>query len=125
MSDLDHYETVASAVADGVLIDVSKTANQAGIQVPVFVSHWVWTVCLAAAGGETESAEERRLRMILNRLPLSVIEGKLYDVAPFEVPITIGNDPPVLAELQACRNHDDAGQPIITVILRRKESWEE
>ena len=41
-----HVYTRAQAIADGVLVDVSDTARDAGFRVPVALTSAVWADCL-------------------------------------------------------------------------------
>jgi hypothetical protein len=51
-----HVYTRAQAIADGVLVDVSETAREAGFSVPVAMTQAAWADCVAW----TEEDEERK-----------------------------------------------------------------
>jgi hypothetical protein len=46
-ADLIHSYSRAEALADGVLIDVTETAREAGFRVPVALTSTVWSDCVA------------------------------------------------------------------------------
>jgi hypothetical protein len=46
-ADLIHSYTRAEALADGVLIDVTETAREAGFRIPVALTSTVWSDCVA------------------------------------------------------------------------------
>jgi hypothetical protein len=66
-ADLIHSYTRADALRDGVLIDVSPTAREAGIRYPVAVTRAVWERCVAVPPGVTCQDEAGRLWDVLWR----------------------------------------------------------
>jgi hypothetical protein len=48
-ADLVHRYTRADAIRDGVLVDVSAAAREAGIRYPVVLTRAVWERCLAVS----------------------------------------------------------------------------
>lgn len=46
-ADLIHSYSRAEALADGILIDVTETAREAGFRVPVALTNTVWNDCVA------------------------------------------------------------------------------
>ena len=53
--------TRAQAVADGVQVDVTKTAQEAGISIPVFLTRAVWDAYVAVPPDVTGQDEAGRL----------------------------------------------------------------
>jgi Family of unknown function (DUF6573) len=51
-ADFVHRYTRAQAIEDGVLIDVSATAREAGIRYPVALTSAVWGRCVAVPPGQ-------------------------------------------------------------------------
>ena len=45
-ADLIHSYSRAEAIADGVLVDVTKTASEAGFKVPVTITRAAWADCV-------------------------------------------------------------------------------
>lgn len=47
MMDIIHQYSRAMAIADGVLVDVSEMAREAGYKYPVAMTDTVWNKCVA------------------------------------------------------------------------------
>ena len=62
-ADLIHRHTRADALRDGVLIDVSAVAREAGIRYPVALTRAVWQRCVAVPPGVICQDEAGRLTM--------------------------------------------------------------
>jgi hypothetical protein len=60
-ADLIHAYTRADALRDGVLIDVSATAGEAGIRYPVALTRAAWERCVAVPPGVARQDEAGRL----------------------------------------------------------------
>src|SRR5689334_6141268 len=60
-ADLIHRYTRAEALRDGVLIDVSETAREAGIRWPVALTVAAWAKCVAIPPGVACQDEAGRL----------------------------------------------------------------
>jgi hypothetical protein len=60
-----HAYTRADAIRDGVLIDVSAVAREAGIRYPVALTRAAWERCVAVAPGVLCQAEAGRLWDVL------------------------------------------------------------
>jgi hypothetical protein len=59
--DLIHRYRRAQALADGVLVDVSATAREAGIRYPVALTRAAWERCVAIPPGVVCQDEAGRL----------------------------------------------------------------
>jgi hypothetical protein len=66
-ADLIHAYTRADALRDGVLVDVSATAREAGLQYPVALTRAVWERCVAVPPGVVCQDEAGRLWDVLWR----------------------------------------------------------
>ncbi len=66
-ADLIHRYTRADALRDGVLIDVSTTAAEAGIRYPVALTCAAWARCVAVPAGLGCQDEAGRLWDVLFR----------------------------------------------------------
>ena len=76
-ADLIHRYTRAQAIEDGVLIDVSAVAREAGIRYPVALTRAVWQRCVAVPHGVLFQDEAGRLWDVLSRgLPLGHCAGR-------------------------------------------------
>jgi len=62
--------TRRKALEEGRQRDISETAREAGLLVPVFITSTVWDNWIASgdAGMKTEEVEKRRLRSVLDKL---------------------------------------------------------
>jgi hypothetical protein len=60
-SDLIHSYSRAQAIEDGVLIDVSATAREAGIRWPVALTRAAWERCVSVPPGVACQDEAGRL----------------------------------------------------------------
>jgi hypothetical protein len=110
-SDLIHRYSRAEAIADGVLIDVSATAAQAGIRFPVALTRAVWERCVAGQD------EQGHLCAVLWMLALS---ARCADGAEIRFAVHVSdsnsNRTP-LVRLKAICGPGDEGEPVITVLL--------
>src|SRR5947209_9742257 len=70
-ADLIHRYSRADALRDGVLIDVSATAREAGIRWPVALTRAVWERCVAVPPGVVCQDEAGRLWDVLWLLTLA------------------------------------------------------
>jgi hypothetical protein len=70
-ADLIHRYSRADAIRDGVLIDVSETAREAGFKWPVALTAAVWARCVAVPPGVACQDEAGRLWDVLFLLALA------------------------------------------------------
>jgi len=68
--------TRAQAVLDGFQIEVSKTATEAGIRFPVFITRGVYETCVAVPPGVTGQDEAGRLWDLLWMARYAIIRSK-------------------------------------------------
>ena len=68
--------TRAQAVLDGFQIEVSKTATEAGIRFPVFITRGVYEQCVAVPPGVTGQDEAGRLWDLLWMARYAIIRSK-------------------------------------------------
>ena len=74
--DVIYTYTRAQAVADGFQIDVSKTAQEAGIRFPVFITRGVYEQCVAVPPGVTGQDEAGRLWDVVWMLRFAILRAK-------------------------------------------------
>jgi hypothetical protein len=120
--DFIHRYTRAQALADGVLIDVSVTAREAGIRWPVALTRAVWDRCVAVPPGVVCQDEAGRLWDVLFLLALAIRRGGGAEVR-FAVHVrndNRGRTPP-LVRLKAICGPGDDGEPVITVMLPHED----
>ena len=75
--------TRKQAIADGVLVDVTETAKEAGFQVPVAVTHAVWAEYVAVPEGVEGQDEAGRLWDVLWMCRFGIAQGENRDAREF------------------------------------------
>jgi hypothetical protein len=119
-SDLIHRYTRAQAIEDGVLIDVSATAREAGFKYPVALTAAAWAKCVAVPPGVACQDEAGRLWDVLTVLRFAVRRsGGAGREVRFGVHVRNDNRErtPPLVRLKAVCGPGDRGEPSITVML--------
>ena len=121
---IDAY-TRAQAIEDGILVDVSETAREAGFKIPVAVTRTVWTRLVALPEGYRGFQDERgRLWDVLwmarhyalrasdsNRVTMCVL------VRDIRKDLRDSNRPPRRHCPIVAIGGGDAGEPVITVMF--------
>jgi hypothetical protein len=117
-ADLVHRYSRADAIADGVLIDVSAVAREAGIRYPVALTRAVWERCVAVPPGVACQDEAGRLWDVLWMLRWAIGRAAGSEV---RFGVLVRNDnrerTPPLVRLKALCGPGDQGEPVITVML--------
>jgi hypothetical protein len=113
-----HRYTRAQAIADGVLVDVSATAREAGIRWPVALTRAVWERCVSVLRGVCCQSEAGRLWDVLFLLALA---ARRCDGAEVRFAVHVRNDnrerTPPLVRLKAVCGPGDEGEPVLTVMM--------
>jgi len=115
--------TRAQAVADGVQVDVTKTAQEAGIKFPVFLTRTVFDAYVAVPGGRAQAPgqdEAGRLWDIVWMLRFGILRSRPgVDRIPVALYVRNENRRAKLVKLIAtCSTLDiDHPQPAITVMM--------
>jgi hypothetical protein len=117
-ADIIHRYTRADALRDGVLIDVTPTAREAGFRYHLALTRAVWENCVAVPPGVACQDEAGRLWDLLWLLRLAVAGGGGPEVR-FGVHVRNDNREgvPPLVPLQAVSGPGDGGEPVLTVML--------
>jgi hypothetical protein len=117
-ADLIHRYTRAEALADGVLIDVTATARQAGFKYPVALTAAAWETCVAVPPGVACQDEAGRLWDVLFLLALAAGRSS-GDLIRFAVHVRNDNreGTPPIVRLKALCGPGDRGEPVVTVML--------
>src|SRR5262245_26265153 len=119
-SDLIHRYTRAEAIADGVLIDVSAVAREAGFRCPVALTAAAWAKCVGVPPGVVCQAEAGGLWDVLSMLRFAV-RGRSGGAAEVRFGVHVRNDnrdgTPPLVRLKALCGPGDQGEPVVTVML--------
>jgi hypothetical protein len=118
-ADLIHRYTRADALRDGVLIDVSTTAREAGFKYPVALTAAAWAKCVAVPAGVACPDEAGRLWDVLYLLRLAVGRGDGGAEVRFGVHVRNDNRDrtPPLVRLKALCGPGDQREPVITVMM--------
>jgi hypothetical protein len=116
--DLMHAYTRADALRDGVLIDVSATAKEAGIRWPVALTRAAWERCVQVPPGVICQDEAGRLWDVLFLLALSARQAEGAEVR-FAVHVRNDNRDRTapLVRLKAVCGPGDGGEPVLTVMM--------
>lgn len=112
--------TRAQALADGVQVEVTKTAQEAGIRFPVFLTRTVYDSFVTVPEGVTAQDESGRLWDIVWMLRFAILRSKPgTDRVPVALYVRNDNRKPRLVKLIAtCGPVDiDDPAPAITVML--------
>jgi hypothetical protein len=111
--------TREQAIADGVLVDVTDTAREAGFCVSVALTRGAWDQYVAVPAGVEGQDESGRLWDILVLLRFAAGQVPFGNVVRFRVHVRNDNregDPPLVELKAVCGPNDDAS-PCITVML--------
>ena len=115
-----HVYTRAQAIEDGVLIDVTETAKEAGFRVPVALTAAVWAEYVAVPDGVEAQDEAGRLWDVLWMCRFGIASTKGQgSVIRFSLHVRNDNragEPP-LVTLKAICGPDDDGAPCVTILL--------
>jgi hypothetical protein len=108
----------AEAIADGVLVDVTETANEAGFKFPVALTRSVWASYVEVPAGAEGQDEAGRLWDILTMLGHAARRSKAESLIRFRLHVRNDNRGcvPPLVELKAVCGPNDDGSPCITVM---------
>jgi hypothetical protein len=118
-ADLIHRYTRAQAIEDGVLIDVSATAREAGFKYPVALTAAAWARCVAVPPGVACQDEAGRLWDVLTLLRYAIRGSNGGAEVRFGVHVRNDNregTPPLVA-LKALCGPGDQAEPVITVMM--------
>ena len=112
--------TRAQAVADGVQVEVTKTAQEAGIKFPMFLTRAVWDAYVAVPEGVTGQDEAGRLWDVVWMTRFAILRAHGHtDRCPVALYVRNDNHRAKLVKLIAqCGPLDmDDPAPAITVLM--------
>ena len=114
-----HSYSRAQAIEDGVLIDVSEAAREAGFKFPVAVTQGVWARCVEVPEGLVDQDESGRLWDVLWMLRHGIVSSKDGDTDRIRVQLYVKESEaePQLVTLWSVCGPGDEGEPVITVML--------
>jgi Family of unknown function (DUF6573) len=118
-ADPIHRYTRADALRDGVLIDASAVAREAGIRYPVALTSAAWARSVAVPPGVECQDEAGRLWDVLWLLRCAAGRSDGGPEVRFGVHVCRDNRDrtPPLVRLKAMCGPGDQGEPVVTVML--------
>jgi hypothetical protein len=121
--DVIHRYSRKQAIEDGVLVDVSTTAREAGFRLPVALTRAVWERCVTVPPGVMGQDEGGRLWDVLWMLNFAINQGKAGAELRFAVHVRNDNRKrtPPLVQLKALCGPGDDAEPVITVMLPEED----
>jgi hypothetical protein len=120
--DLIHVYTRAQAIEDGVLVDVTATAREAGIKYPVALTRAVWCQYVEVPNGVECQDEAGRLWDVLWMLALAIRQSREPGEAlNYQLYVKNDNRKPKLVTFKALCGPDDDASPCITVMLPEED----
>src|SRR5262245_24346626 len=117
-ADWIHRYSRVQAIADGVLVDVSETAREAGIRYPTALTRAVWERYVRVPPGAGAPDEAGRLWDIVWRMRWAIRAAKA-DLSAFHFRLHVrnANGRPELVTLKALCGPGDDAAPVLTVLL--------
>ncbi|CAN0618005.1 conserved protein of unknown function [Burkholderia multivorans] len=112
--------TRAQAIADGVLVDVSALAREAGFRIPVAVTSAVWADCVAWTDADSGKGESGRLWDVLWKGSLAAKRARGAQRIAFElhrVPRGGRATQPRPVVLTLHIGTGDNAEPVITILM--------
>jgi type I site-specific restriction endonuclease len=118
----------AQAIADGVLVDVSKMAVSAGFKIPLAVTDTLWGTFIEWTAKDTQQQTHQdtdgRLWDVLSMLRFAVAKAQETDCIFYKLNI-IPRDGKTkkakLTQLKAVIGAGDNGEPVITIMLPNED----
>lgn len=118
-----HAYTRAQALDDGVLVDMSYLAKEAGFVWPVAVTVGVWAVLEVSQDlrreGQSHIGRAWDMLMVLRLMLRASKDGREVRFAPLF--ITEPGGAPKAVELKAASGPGDEGEPVITIMLPNED----
>ena len=112
-----HQVTREDLVRDGILVDVSTLAAEAGLRFPVCVGRTVWDAYVEVPPGVIGQDETGRLWDILWMLAAAIRRGAVGDTIHFQVYVRNDNRRPRSVRLKAACSPGDSAEPVITILM--------
>lgn len=123
MTNVIYRYTRQDAIEDGVLIDISETAREAGIRFPVAITSSAWFSTIAVPDELVgEQDESGRLWDILTMFRLAALKSGTKQWLGFQVLIKKqAGVAPELVTLKANCGPGDDMEPVVTIMLPRED----
>jgi hypothetical protein len=111
----------AQAIDDGVLVDVSDMATEAGIKYPTALTQAVWCKYVEVPPAVPWQDERGRLWDILMMFRFTVGQCKDESLLMFTVHVQNTEGPPKPVQLKAVCGPGDEAEPVITILLPNED----
>ncbi len=121
MTGIIYSCTRAEAIRDGVLIDVSEMAAEAGFRYPVALSRAAWAAGVEVSLSDACQDEQGRLWDILNVLRFEIRAATSQSLIYFDVLVAKGGKKPEPIRLKAHCGPGDNLEPVITVMVPNED----
>jgi hypothetical protein len=127
--DIISTYTRAQAIEDGVLIDISSTAKEAGFEWPVAMTAGAWADCVAWSDTDSQAQvyqdQSGRLWdvifMAFQAISLSRETGDRLLFRLYRVPRDGHSTDAELTTLKLIVGPGDSGEPVITILLANED----
>ncbi|HEX4959757.1 MAG TPA: DUF6573 family protein [Thermoanaerobaculia bacterium] len=116
-----HSYSRAEALADGLLIDVTSTAREAGFLIPVALTRAVWESYVAVPPKVVAQDEPGRLWDILWMASLAARRNRDAGEVRFTVSVRNDNRQPRPRTLRCTVGSGDQGEAVITILLPEED----
>ena len=112
-----HAYTRSDAIADGLLIDASPLAKEAGFRYPLAMTRAAWETCVRVPTANTWQDETGRLWDVLVVLAFAIRNGASGEVIHFAVHVLDGENRTRRIPLKAICGPGDDAAPVLTILL--------
>jgi hypothetical protein len=111
--------TRAEALADGVLVDVTDTAREAGFLYPVALTREAWDLCVALSPAAKRAGNDERGRLfdVIWMMRWAVGRSSGGPQVTFELLCVTTSVRPSRVALRSVVGPGDDGEPVVTVML--------
>jgi hypothetical protein len=120
-ADILFCYTRAEALADGVLIDISPLASEAGFKFPAAITSAAWAAVIEPPADCNEQSIEGRSWDLLNVLRAAARRAGGVSEVRFKVHVRQSQDTAMDVELKACIHPGDAGEAVISIMLPNED----
>lgn len=117
---IDSYSR-AQAIADGVLVDVTEAAKEAGFRLPVAITGGVWTRCVAWRNADANQDEHGRLWDVLWLAHLASRRAKECSVVDYPLCVEQASGQVEYLTLRLVIGPGDDGEPVMTILFPGEE----
>ncbi|MFM2344796.1 MAG: hypothetical protein RLZZ210_1408 [Pseudomonadota bacterium] len=128
---IENFEIINSytrkqAIKDGVLHDVSETAQKAGFKIPIAITDTVWQqyVAWTSRDNYTQTYQDQIGRLwdilFITRMTINAFKDICTDKVNFKlncIPRDNKSNKPILIELKFMMHGGDEGEPVGTIML--------